>query len=120
MKNLPGVPSLPDSFVECNGQVLNDPGSQLNGQQIPNLNGENRFLRGNSTSGGTGGSETNQHTHNISMPIHDAAFAREPGSPRWASSSIDDEYKSTLTTGPPSITENRPPFYNIVWIIRVK
>ena len=55
--NLSGVPTLPVGWVECNGQTLSDSDSQLNGVTIPDLNGDNRFLRGDSTSGGTGGSE---------------------------------------------------------------
>lgn len=49
-KDLSGV-SLPDGWVECNGQLLSDPESPLNGETIPDLNGESRFLRGSSTSG---------------------------------------------------------------------
>jgi hypothetical protein len=30
-KDTPGVPALPANFVECNGQVLNDPESPMNG-----------------------------------------------------------------------------------------
>ena len=50
-KNLAGVPSLPEGFMECNGDTVNDIESPLNGVELPNLNGENRFLRGNVTSG---------------------------------------------------------------------
>jgi len=45
-------------------QTLSDAASPLNGQVIRNLHGGNRFLRGNSTSGTTGGGAT--HTHNFS------------------------------------------------------
>jgi hypothetical protein len=40
-KSFANVPALPASgkWVECNGQVLADAGSPLNGQTIPNLNG---------------------------------------------------------------------------------
>ena len=65
-KSFAGVPALPASgkWVECNGQVLADAGSALNGQTIPNLNGAAggadspghaakvaMFLRGGVTSG---------------------------------------------------------------------
>src|SRR3954470_6066934 len=58
LKNFPGVPPLTAQWAECNGQVLSDPESPLNGQTLPNLNGEQRFLRGASVSGGTGGADT--------------------------------------------------------------
>ncbi len=51
-KDLAGVPSLPDGWVECNGQTLSDAESPLNGQTIPSLNYANgRFLRGGTSSG---------------------------------------------------------------------
>lgn len=66
-KSLTGVPSLLPSFVECNGQVLADGDSPLNGQTIPNINGSGggtqKFLRGATTSGGTGGTETHVHAN---------------------------------------------------------
>src|SRR5689334_9060120 len=54
-KNLPGVPALAANFVECNGQVLSDVESPLDGQTIPDLNTFGRFLYGNLNSGNTGG-----------------------------------------------------------------
>jgi len=56
-KNLGG--SLPSSFVECNGQTISDTESPLDGQSVPDLNGDNRLLKGNTTSGGTGSFDTN-------------------------------------------------------------
>ena len=63
-KSFAGVPALPYKFVECNGQILSDPESSLDGQVIPNLNGYESganspgldgkyqmFLRGNTISG---------------------------------------------------------------------
>src|SRR5881394_3776492 len=61
LKSLPNAPALPGTWVECNGQVLNDAQSPLNGQTLPDLNGTGgpqRFLRGASVSGGTGGGDT--------------------------------------------------------------
>src|SRR5436853_3279793 len=62
-KNLTGVPALIGTWAECNGQVLSDAGSPLNGVTLPDLNGAQRFLRGASASGGAGGSDT--HTHAV-------------------------------------------------------
>jgi hypothetical protein len=46
-KDLPGVPALPSNFVECNGQLLNDPESPLDGATMPDINtGAQRFIRG--------------------------------------------------------------------------
>ena len=65
LKSYTNTPSLSaqgrTEYVECNGQTLSDAQSVYNGQVIPNLNnsggaGSNVFLRGNTVSGGTGGS----------------------------------------------------------------
>jgi hypothetical protein len=50
-KGMPGTPALSDGWVECNGQVLADAESPYNGQTIPNLNGTNKVLKGDSASG---------------------------------------------------------------------
>jgi hypothetical protein len=55
-KDTTGVPALPPNFVECNGQILNDPESPLDGQFMPDINtGAQRFVRGGLNSGLTGG-----------------------------------------------------------------
>ena len=58
LPRLTGVPALIGTWAECNGQVLSDAGSPLNGVTLPDLNGAQRFLRGASASGGMGGSDT--------------------------------------------------------------
>ncbi len=113
-KNLTGVPVLPDGWVECDGQTLSDTNSFLNGQVIPNLNGANnqpqRFLRGNTTSGSVGGNESFSWTH------------------RHADGASTSGSKITLTTAHPyGLTDYqggdqdlKPPYYEIVWIMKVK
>lgn len=59
--NMGGVPGLPIGWMECNGAVISDAASPMNGQTVPNLNNSTtsesgdisrgRFLRGNTTSG---------------------------------------------------------------------
>ena len=61
LKSYTNTPALDSRWVECNGQVLNDALSVYNGQTIPDLNGSSsthKFLRGMTTSGGTGGGDT--------------------------------------------------------------
>ncbi|PWG79214.1 beta strand repeat-containing protein [Pararcticibacter amylolyticus] len=57
--NLLSSATLSPNFVECNGQVLNDTQSVLNGITIPNLN-SGSYLTGSST--GTGGTVGNNST----------------------------------------------------------
>ena len=105
VKSLPGVPNLAEGWVECDGAVLSDALSPLNGQTIPDLN-DGIFLEGQTTSGATGGAASNSHIHTVS----DTAVASGAGA---LGISAD-------TTSTPSIPENRPPFYTVVWIMRVR
>ena len=107
LKSLTGTPTLPNNFVECNGQTLNDPDSPYDGQVIPDLNGSvgtQRFLRGSTTSGSTGGSETHTHTLASTFPeVPDTGGSQHPPSNNSCS------------------TENHlPPYYEVVWIMRIK
>jgi len=99
LKSFPNTPPLPDNFVECNGQTLSDAESPFDGQIIPDLNGdtgEQRFLRGGATSGAIGGSESHSHgTRNYCI-----------------------EHQSTA--GFNQDADHLPPYYEVVWIIRVK
>ncbi len=110
-KSFANTPALPNGWVECNGQVLNDPRSPYNGQTIPNLNGDNRFLRGNTTSGGTGGSTTHNHT---------GSTGGQSGM-QGNNHSMHDIY---LLTGDHthgiSADGHLPPYLDVVWIMRVK
>ena len=63
-KSITGTPALSAYWAECNGQTISDAESPFNGQAVPNLNGNNNFLRGATTSGATGGAAT--HVHAIS------------------------------------------------------
>jgi hypothetical protein len=106
-KSLSGVPSLPGTWVECNGQVLSDGASPLDGQTIPDLNHAQAFLRGALTSGGMGGATSHGHTVDLT-----GASAGDPGS-SGGLTVHQDIY-------PTSITEHLPPYYEVVFVMRVK
>ena len=128
LKTFTNTPALAAGWVECNGQVLSDAGSVYNGQTIPNLNGDNRFLRGNATSGGTGGASTNtSYLKVLGTDVGNFSGGEKVG---WAN---EDANKQLMIKGSsaPSINfrwasarsddfTNLPPYYNIVWIMRVK
>ena len=121
LKNLANTPALPDNWVECNGQVLNDSDSPYDGQTIPDLNGDNRFLRGNSTSGGTGGEAT--HTLTVAeMPSHrhNVEITRRNFDSGGANGANIDDSTNTSSVGGGQAHNNEPQYYNIVWIIKVK
>ena len=95
LKTYTNTPALSASFVECNGQVLDDGDSVYDGQTIPNLNGNNQFARGNSTSGATGGSATHVHTgpsHAHSGPSH---YHTQPEHNHYVSDSGYTAYESS-------------------------
>ena len=108
------LPALPGTWVECNGQTLDDPQSPFHGQVIDDLNGATgpkRFLRGAATSGGTGGADT--HTHDIDLQIMSANTA-DGGD---HTSVIPTVY---TTTAPSPAGTELPSYYEVVWVMRVK
>lgn len=105
-KSISGMPSLPAGWVECNGQSISDAQSPYNGITIPSLNSTNRFLRGATTSGTTGGAAT--HTHTIPGPNYYGNSYGNTG-PR--------QPLAGSTTDPGS---SLPPYYDVVWIMRIK
>ena len=102
IKSTSGTPDLPDGWVECNGQTLNYPESPYNGQTMPDLNTQSRFLMGGTTSGGTGGSASHSHDRGASAGLYHGFNA----------TSVSLKYTDTKN--------HLPPFYKVVWIVKVK
>lgn len=106
-KSLAGTPTLPDGWAECNGQTLADARSPYNGRIIPDLNGvadTSRFLRGQSTSGQTGGSESHAH----SVPSTRSNSGTGGGAYLWMNPSSTN------------VTSTLPSYFSVVWIMRVR
>ncbi|MCP4133085.1 MAG: hypothetical protein GY754_19115 [bacterium] len=125
-KNLTGVPSLPENFMECNGSVISDTDSPLNGQTLPNLNGDRLFLRGSSVSGTEEDDQVAEHHHDFSLAylgshkvfdVHGAV-----NSWGWQSNMPDSNAKSTsgVEGGTLKGAETRPKNMSVVWIMRIK
>ncbi|MBP7868046.1 MAG: tail fiber protein [Acidobacteria bacterium] len=133
-KSLTGTPALPDGWVECNGQILADANSPYNGQSIPDLNGVGntpRFLRGGSSSGSSGGSETHQHQwhHSISSSGDGYRIGASSGSLSngWSESWNASGARVSVTTQwalfdhfYTSPVDTKPSYYSVVWIMRIK
>lgn len=130
LKDYSNTPTLPDGWAECNGQTLSDADSPYDGQALPNLNGNNRFLRGNSSSGGSGGADQVQlsvndipsHSHDFYTWEWDNDYGNEGtppgGTDNWGNSG---NYNNAVkSTGGDGSHENKPPYYDVVWIIKVK
>lgn len=124
-KSITGVPSLLSGiFVECNGQTINDSDSPLDGQTIPDLNGDNRFLRGDSTSGLSGGTEEHNHQWLNSRDSwqSDGSTTESLNIPKRDEGSATDFYplEPGTTDAYTKNTDTKPPYYSVVWIMRIK
>jgi hypothetical protein len=109
-KNSFGVAlTLPENFMECNGQVVNDPESPLDGETLPNPNGAGQFLRGAALSGDSGGSAT--HTHDIEVGSGFDGVNVDTGGSGQA-------LQNNPTTT--SAASTLPPYYEVVLVMRVK
>jgi hypothetical protein len=132
LKTLTGTPqTLPTGWVECNGQTLSDASSPYNGGTIPNLNGSGaqtqRLLRGSTTSGSVGGSETHNHEWFVrntpygsftttgaskSLPTVDDFDPGAASDKKWDMYADTDSYTNKISS--------LPSYYEVVWIMRVK
>lgn len=110
------TPSLPQGWVECNGQTISDSDSMYNNKTVPNLNGSiitgnSRFIRSAYTSGQFGG--TGSHYHKgVTGPANDAVNSTSSGG--TFAEMLHIHY---FTTGS---TSTFPPYYTVKWIIRIK
>lgn len=124
-KSRTGTDTIPSNFVECNGQTLSDSESPLDGQTMPDFNNKNEFPRGNTSSGAEGGADTvslsvselPSHNHNFEVQ---GASAEGRNFNAGAFEQFDTGTVNTQATGSNGTHENRPPFRDEVYIIRVK
>jgi hypothetical protein len=107
------MPALPDEFVECDGSVINDAESPFNGQNTPDLNSTQRFLRGATTSGGIGGSDT--HSHSGATDGNTETDIIIAGGASISVTAIDHNHSFTTNS-----ESSLPNFYQVVWIMRIK
>ena len=125
LKSFTGTPSLPDGWEEANGQMLSDADSVYNGQTLPNLNGSGgtkRFLRGSTTSGGTGGSANHKHYVNMGAQATTTSTCnqqiRDTGSGTNVALSVHTHY--VCWSGWSFCCSTLPHYYEVVWVLRIK
>ncbi|MEK6616102.1 MAG: hypothetical protein AABZ32_08340 [Bacteroidota bacterium] len=132
-KSFTNTPALPNGWVECNGQTLSDADSPYNGQVIPNLNGDARFLRGSSTSGTNQSDAFQGHVHGISSSTLGAYYSSNGGAGgnakiSWTATVSNSILEFTITNPasdgtngtPRTANETRPINMSVVYIMRVK
>lgn len=118
-KSFTGTPTIPFGWLECDGSVISDADSVFNGETLPDLNGDGRFLRGSSTSGTVQADTIKAHNHGLPTAVTSANSSGSaggiPGSDQAGGSGT---YGGMANNG--SETETRPVNYSVVWIMRVK
>lgn len=131
-KSLNSSVTRPPEWVECNGQVLSDPESPYDGMTIPNLNGENRFLRGGTNSGTLQDDALQGHWHDA-VQLDGAGISTGGGSgyhgvkarntPQIGRNDLWGAGNPTAdaTNGTVRIAnETRPKNMAVVWLMKVK
>lgn len=109
--NTPQV--LPYGWAICNGSTLSDSQSIFNGLALPNLT--EKFLRGNSTSGGTGGADS--HSHTITTAIVYGTTTVDTNLDNATNTVANDSHSHDGST---DTVNNMPSYYEVVYIIRTK
>jgi len=114
----------------CNGTTTTDLAAN---KELPDLNGDNRFLRGSTDVGnlvtGVGGEST--HVLTIAeMPNHAHYHRRvDDWSSNYVSNVSGGAFKyldkvnknyDTETVGSDSPHENKPPYKNVIWLVRLR
>ena len=103
--------------------------SPYHGQTLPNLNGfggsKQRFLRGSTDSGAIGGEDAHVLTveempsHNHLLSISQVA-GNVPAVDTGLFPTSTGRFFPTEPTGGSAAHENRPSFYEVVWIMKIK
>jgi len=115
--------ALPTGWVECDGSVISDADSVYDGQTLPDLNG-GEFVRGAATSGGTGGAATNTANLHETSVVGSQAEAHPVGILAGGATSLVATSAGGANLSARSATTDAfsilPPYYNVVWIMRIK
>lgn len=125
-KSLAGCPDLPVNWELCDGHTCVNATSPFYGVVIPNLNGASaqpqRFLRGAAASGATGGEDS--HSLSIAeLAAHTHGLVYKACNPGTGSTNVVEtpsgSAAATGSAGSGTAHENRPCFYEVVFVMRV-
>ncbi|MCP4137408.1 MAG: hypothetical protein GY754_40955 [bacterium] len=134
-KDLPGMPDIPEGWVECNGNLITDEDSPLYGQNTPDLNGQKMFLRGGTQSNIFQEDQFESHNHGgktgFGVDISGTNAARDYANcgsghyPHYVYNYNCPTYANFLeghkhTIGSDGGEETRPVNMSVIWIMRIK
>ena len=114
-KSFTGVPSIPDRFLECDGSVISDADSPLDGETLPDLLDPQSFLRGDTTSGGVVGSDTHTHTISGTTTTNTQTQTQDSVGGNVSVGAHNHSYSGSSDSG-----SSLPVYYEVVWIMRIK
>lgn len=119
------ITELPDGWLECDGSVIDDYNSPLNGETLPDLNGSNQMLRGNTDgSGRTGGNATHNHQWKGSTTASYDSGGGLAVTVWQTANPAGGATRYVVTSVSPNAWTNKidgsPPYYEVVWIMRIK
>jgi len=140
-RDFTNTPPLPWGWKECDGTNISDTESLYDGQKIPNLNGEGRFLRGALTSGTDQISQNLTHTHTFNasgqfaissfsvIDIHDMTHPGHTGVTPGIDIGVthtrtdargDSGAYTAVRLNSDGKYEARPINMSVIWIMRIK
>ena len=124
---------MPGLWVEMNGQTISDSDSVYDGVTIEDLNGDDRFLRGSSTSGTIQADQFQGFNRSRSGAVSGAGanciavaggFQQTnigAGTGWWMDNETTQSIVTDGTNGTPRVgSETRPVNMSVVWILRIK
>ncbi len=109
-----GITQLSAYWKECDGSAISDAESPLNGQNLPDTNTTQSFLRGSATSEGTGGGD--DHTHSTTTGAVSAGGSQAGGS--GSAGAGDQHTHAGQTSG--TATNPLPTYVEMVFIMKIK
>jgi len=115
-KSATGMPSnmLTAFWKECDGAAFADAESPLSFANLPDLNSTQRFIRGSTTSGTTGGSDTHTHTFNTGDHFGQVGDVQANGPV------TDAGGVNKMNIPDPANASSVPAHLEMVWVIKVK
>lgn len=125
------TPALPDGWKLCDGTAISDADSPMNGEIVPDYNGDLAFLRGGATSSNTKQDDAMQGHWHEDLYVDSTKMGWEGvqigsgeshvSTPASANVfSIHDPASDGVNGTPRTATETRPINMTVKWIMRIK